>query len=168
LPKLTTPAFTAISGTPSVITFLALFHIFSCTTYRHCPNGLSLAKAILSAPALLHLSRKIGPHGQVIISTSFRLDMSTSHIRRQVNLGCPHQAHGHADKATGYPEVGMLTGSLAATVIVLQIFGTITANMECRLHHEVFENMVASFADVARYRRPLTAAGCLTLGTMPA
>jgi hypothetical protein len=58
----------------------------------------------------------------------------------------------------------MLTGSLAATEIVLQVFGTITTNMECRLHHEVFENMVASFADVARYRSPLTAAGLFDFG----
>jgi len=63
-------------------------------------------------------------------------------------LGCPHHTHGHAYKATGYPEVSMLTGSLAATEIVFQILGTITANMECRLYDEVFENMVAPFADV--------------------
>lgn len=36
--------------------------------------------------------------------------------------------------------------------------------MECRLYDEVFENMVAPFADVARYRRPLTAAGLFDFG----
>ena len=30
----------------------------SCTIYRHWPKGLSLAKATLSPPALLHLSRR--------------------------------------------------------------------------------------------------------------
>ena len=90
--------------------------------------------------------------------------MSTSHIRRQVNLRCPHHTHGYTDKSTGYPEVSMLTGSLAAAEIVLQVLGTITTNMECRLYHEVFEDMVAAFADMTRYRRPLAAAGLFDFG----
>jgi len=36
--------------------------------------------------------------------------------------------------------------------------------MECRLYDEVFENMIAPFADVARYRRPPTAAGLFGFG----
>lgn len=85
--------------------------------------------------------------------------MSISNFKRQVNLGCPHHTNCNADKATSYPEGSMLTGDFATTEIIPRILRTILTNTECRLHDEVFQNMVTSFADVACDRRPLTSAG---------
>jgi hypothetical protein len=116
-PKLRTSSFYRHRRHPSVITFLALYHIppvrYIAIDPKVCPG-----KRYIKCTGFTPLVSKIWPHGQVIISTSLRLDVCTSHIRRQINLGCPHHTHGHAYKATGYPEVSMLTGSLAATVIV--------------------------------------------------
>ena len=78
-------------------------------------------------------------------------------------MRCAHHAHGHTDKATGDPEVGMLAGGFTTAEVIFKIFRAITADVECRLHHEIFEKMVASFADAAGYRWPLTAASLFDL-----
>ena len=79
-------------------------------------------------------------------------------------MGCPHHAHSDTYKATGDAEVSMLAGSLTATKVVLEVFRAITTNMECALHNEVFQNMVASFTDMACFPRSLAATGLFYFG----
>jgi len=90
---------------------------------------------------------EVRPHSQIVTSSLLRFGFNVSQMGWKVNLRCSHQTHRHPQKAAGHPKVGMLAVCFAAFIIGQQIRRAISTDMEGRLNHIIFENMIISFAD---------------------
>ena len=67
----------------------------------------------------------------------------------EIDLFGSHQAQCHAYEPAAHAKVCMLSVGFASLVVCQKIFWTIAADMMGRLNNLIFENMIASLADMA-------------------